>query len=240
MQTQETNKEQSKCCRKCVITPENNDELDYQPGKRCGDFNCPCHTSKEEKPECCHWCLDSAKGICPAHLQEAEEKKCKHSNYNRKIDCDYCRKIRPQEEKILQDKANLEKSILDIKMNAILENQERTNYPSKLFTPTPLGEKEKWAEDFKKEFGIHFKDSIGELQFAIEFISETISLALQERDKMWVEKGKNFKIRNNKDFPILRKGEKLVKRYSDIDVAMYSKRSYNQAIEDFITLIKQG
>lgn len=32
----------------------------------------------------------------------------------------------------------------------------------------------KWKEDFKKEFGIHFKDSSGELGFAIAFIEDEL------------------------------------------------------------------
>ncbi len=44
-----------------------------------------------------------------------------------------------------------------------------------------------WEEKFKEEFGIHFKESSGELQFAIAFIS---NLLQQERDKVikWIDK----------------------------------------------------
>lgn len=31
-----------------------------------------------------------------------------------------------------------------------------------------------WQDKFKEEFGIHFKDSAGELQFAITFIEELL------------------------------------------------------------------
>jgi len=34
--------------------------------------------------------------------------------------------------------------------------------------------KQNWKKAFKKEFGIHFKGSKGELQFAISFISDLL------------------------------------------------------------------
>lgn len=37
-----------------------------------------------------------------------------------------------------------------------------------------------WQEDFKSEFGIHFKDSSGELDFAIVFIEEVLDKQKQE------------------------------------------------------------
>ncbi len=43
---------------------------------------------------------------------------------------------------------------------------------------TPL--KEQIIKDFNAEFGIHFKDSAGELQFANEFILDALDRQLEE------------------------------------------------------------
>jgi len=37
-----------------------------------------------------------------------------------------------------------------------------------------------WQNDFKDEFGIHFKNSSGELQFALSFIDELLSKQRKE------------------------------------------------------------
>lgn len=41
--------------------------------------------------------------------------------------------------------------------------------------------KEKWGEEFDKEFGIHFKNSPGELKFCLEFIEELLK---EERERI--------------------------------------------------------
>lgn len=43
---------------------------------------------------------------------------------------------------------------------------------------TPKTISPQWEDAFKNEFGIHFKDSAGELQFALEFIREEIEKAM--------------------------------------------------------------
>ena len=43
--------------------------------------------------------------------------------------------------------------------------------------------KQSWEKRFKDEFGIHFKDSSGELQFAITFIEELLDTAREEERK---------------------------------------------------------
>jgi len=45
-----------------------------------------------------------------------------------------------------------------------------------------------WKRDFRDEFGIHFKNSSGELQFVLSFIDELLS---QQR-KEWITKLENM------------------------------------------------
>ena len=49
-----------------------------------------------------------------------------------------------------------------------------------------------WEEAFKEEFGIHFKDASGELQFAMEFIKELLSNQRKEfiacLPEEWIDK----------------------------------------------------
>lgn len=42
-------------------------------------------------------------------------RECEHPSYNRQVDCAYCRKIQPEEQKILQIQANTEKIIQEAK-----------------------------------------------------------------------------------------------------------------------------
>lgn len=46
----------------------------------------------------------------------------------------------------------------------------------KCFTEEPTVSK--WEEEFEEEFGIHFKDSVGELDFAKQFIKDLLSSKL--------------------------------------------------------------
>jgi len=53
--------------------------------------------------------------------------------------------------------------------------------------------KTNWEKAFKEEFGIHFKDSKGELQFALSFINDLLAHQKQEIvekiEKLFKEKG---------------------------------------------------
>lgn len=63
---------------------------------------------------------------CRDHfIPQSTEKECEHPSYDRKIDCDYCRKKRPIEESILQDKANLEKCKCKCKCKNCLDIREK-------------------------------------------------------------------------------------------------------------------
>ena len=45
-------------------------------------------------------------------------------------------------------------------------------------------EEETWKNNFKQEFGIHFKDSKGELEFAIAFIEDLLKAVKEEKKQL--------------------------------------------------------
>ena len=81
--------------------------------------------------------------------------------------------------------------------------------------------KKKWIKEFTKEFGIHFKDSGGELQSAISFIEDVLALQkkeiLENIEKM-KRKTDGYEYRSNLTYQI-------------------SINHYNQAMEDIKKLI---
>ena len=89
----------------------------------------------------------------------------------------------------------------------------------------PMSLNKDWKKRFGEEFGIHFKDSSGELKFAITFIEELLDQARQEYKQTLIKKieGKKIKYRDRRNGP-----------YNEGNV-----NGYNDALNDIKKLIEE-